>query len=324
MEVLSIVKSRSVARRALCVAVACFGFVLAAIQAPAAGAQALSTGSNDVLVVGRISDDPRRHYEQMRALLDYVVPRMAGAGIREGRVLMARDAQQMASYLRRGRVDWVTETAGMGLYLTERAGARVIAVTERDGVAEYRGVIFARRDAGIASIGDLAGRSVAFQRPNSTSAYFAPAADLLAAGLRLEMLLSPTDRPDAASVGYVFALSEQNIATWVHKRLVDAGAFSDVDWNNLHRLPQAFRNDLVVIHQTAPFPRALEVVRGNLDPRVEAALRQVLLQAGDDPEAREPLLRFFGTNRFRPVDAGVEASLATLRAGVLRVRSELE
>lgn len=317
-------KSRPSTARALSVGLLGLLAVLALTHSSALRAQALTTGASDVLVVGRISDDPRRHYEQMRALLDYVVPRLAGAGIREGRVLMARDAQQMASYLRRGRVDWVTETAGMGLYLAERAGARVIAVTERDGVAEYRGVIFARRDSGITSISELAGRSIAFQRPNSTSAYFAPAADLLAGGLRLEMLLSPTDRPDAASVGYVFALSEQNIATWVHKRLVDAGAFSDVDWNNLHRLPQAFRNDLVVIHQTAPFPRALEVVRGDIDPRVEAALRQVLLQAGEDPEAREPLLRFFGTNRFRAVDAEVEASLATLRAGVLRVRAELE
>ena len=55
-----------------------------------------------VLVLGRISDDPKAHYEQLKPLLDYVVPRMADVGIREGRILMARDAQQMASYLRRG------------------------------------------------------------------------------------------------------------------------------------------------------------------------------------------------------------------------------
>src|SRR5690606_825659 len=50
-----------------------------------------------VLVLGRISDDPKAHYEQLKPLLDYVVPRMADVGIREGRVLMARDAQQMQS-----------------------------------------------------------------------------------------------------------------------------------------------------------------------------------------------------------------------------------
>ena len=77
-----------------------------------------------VLVLGRISDDPKAHYEQLKPLLDYVVPRMADVGIREGRILMARDAQQMNSYLRRGRVDWVTETAGTGDAAASSAPAR--------------------------------------------------------------------------------------------------------------------------------------------------------------------------------------------------------
>src|SRR5690606_2378920 len=89
-----------------------------------AAARDPAPSSRHVLVLGRISDDPKTHYEQLKPLLDYVVPRMAGVGIREGRILMARDAQQMASYLRRGRVDWVTETSGIGMQLARRTGAR--------------------------------------------------------------------------------------------------------------------------------------------------------------------------------------------------------
>ncbi len=287
-------------------------------------AAADTSPARDVLVIGRISDDPRRHYEQLQSLLDYVVPRLAGVGIREGRVLMARDPQQMASYLRRGRVDWVTETAGMGVNLADRTGARVLVVTERDGVSSYHSVIFVRRDSGIRSLDDLRGRSIGLQSSSSTSAYLAPAAALLAAGLKMELLLSPIDRPSADSVGYVFAQSENNISTWVHKRLVDAGAYSNLDWGNLHRLPLAFRNDLLVIHETAEFPRAVELVRADLDPRVEAALRDVLLASADDIEGREPLLRFFGTSRFLAVDAAMQASLDALRQGSRRVRAELE
>ena len=80
--------------------------------------------SRHILVLGRISDDPKTHYEQLKPLLDYVVPRMADVGIREGRVLMARDAQQMASYLRRGQVDWVTETAATAMLLQQRGDAQ--------------------------------------------------------------------------------------------------------------------------------------------------------------------------------------------------------
>ncbi len=277
-----------------------------------------------VLVLGRISDDPRAHYEQLKPLLDFVVARMGDVGITEGRILMARDAQQMQSYLRRGRVDWVTETASGATLLESRAGARALLLTERNGVSHYRTLYFARRDSGIGALADLRGRSIAFQNRQSTSAYFVPAAELLSVGLPLEILLSPTDQPAAGSVGYVFARSELNTASWVHKRLIDAGAMSDLDWADPHRVPEAFKRDFIVFHETPMFPRALELVRGDLDPRVEARLREVLLQASRDPDARVPLRRFFGTTGFLPLDAGVRRDLTHLREGALRVVREIE
>ncbi|MCD9029706.1 phosphate/phosphite/phosphonate ABC transporter substrate-binding protein [Luteimonas sp. BDR2-5] len=277
-----------------------------------------------VLVLGRISDDPKAHYEQLKPLLDFVVARMGDVGITEGRILMARDAQQMQSYLRRGRVDWVTETASGATLLESRAGATPLVLTERNGVSRYHTIYFARRDSGIASLEDLRGRSIAFQNRQSTSAYFVPAAELLALGLPLEILLSPTDQPAAGSVGYLFARSELNTASWVHKRLIDAGTMSDLDWADPHRVPAAFKRDFVVFHETPDFPRALEMVRGDLDRRVAARLREVLLQASDDPDAREPLRRFFGTTGFLPIDAGVRRDLEQLRGGALRVVRDIE
>lgn len=87
-----------IATRALIV-----GLLVAVVAMPSARAE------DGVLVLGRVSDDPNSHYAGMKLLLDHVVERMHDVGIREGRVLMARDALQMASYLRRGRVDWVSK-----------------------------------------------------------------------------------------------------------------------------------------------------------------------------------------------------------------------
>jgi phosphonate transport system substrate-binding protein len=304
-----------------------FSLALAAIGAallPASVAPASAAGDERVLVLGRISDDPKAHYEQLKPLLDYVVPRMRDVGITEGRILMARDTQQMTSYLRRGRVDWVTETAGTGMRLQERAGARPMLLTERGGVSRYHGVFFVRRDSGLARLADLKGRTVAFQNTASTSAYFAPSVALLDAGQRMEILLSPMDRPSADSVGYVFARSELNIAAWVHKRLVDAGVVSNLDWDDVRRMPPGFRRDFRVIHETQDFPRALEMVRGDLDPAVEARLREVLLEAANDPAARDALNVFFRTTRFLPVDPASQQALDNLRRGVARVREQVE
>ena len=277
-----------------------------------------------VLVLGRISDDPKAHYEQLKPLLDYVVPRMADVGIREGRVLMARDVQQMQSYMRRGRVDWVTETAGTAMVLADRAGARPLLMTERDGVDRYRTVFFVRNDSPVRELADLRGHSIAFQNRSSTSAYYVPADELLGIGLRLEVLLSPMDRPGPDSVGYVFGRSELNVSAWVHKRLVDVGAMSNLDWINPQRVPPSYRRDFRIVRETGEFPRALEMVRGDLDARVRDRLREVLLGAAADPDADEALLQFFKTTRFAPIDDDIAAGLQRLRLGVARVVREVE
>lgn len=294
---------------------------LIALLVPLTG---LCAGEPGVLVLGRISDDPKAHYEQLRPLLEYVVPRMRDVGIREGRILMARDPQQMASYLRRGRVDWVTETAAAAVLLRKLADARPLLLTERDGTSQYHSVFFARRDSGLRRVEDLRGRTIAFQRPSSTSAYFAPASHLLGRGFALEILPSPTEHVDSDAVGYVFARSELNISTWVHKRLVDAGVMSHLDWDNPGRMPLAFKRDLIMIGRTGDYPRAVELVRGTLDPQIAERLRAVLLDAADDPKAGPALRQFFGTTRFLALDAPSQDALDRLAAGVARVRADVE
>ena len=297
---------------------------LLALGASAAAWPAPPAGDPGVLVLGAVSDDPAADYGRLKPLLDYTVARLAGAGIREGRILMARDARQMASYLRRGRVDWVTGSAATGMRLQMLAGAQPLLVGERNGASRSRTLVFVRRDASVRRLDDLRGRSIAFADGSSTGAYYIPALQLLEHRLPLQLLASPLDRPGAGAVGYVFARSQANIAAWVHRGLVDAGTASDVDWDNPQAMPPALRAGFVVIDRSQEYPRALEVVRGDLAPALRERLRAVLLEAAADPDAREALLEYAGTTRFLPVDADAAAGLRHIGEGVARVRAEVE
>lgn len=277
-----------------------------------------------VLVLGRLSDDPKSHYEQLKPLLDYVVPRMRDVGIVEGRILMAKDLQQMASYLRRGRVDWVTETSGTAMALSQRSGIEPLLLTERNGVGRYHGVFFVRRDSPINSLEDLKGRTLAMQSVWSTSSYLMPMMELLNRGIRPEILLTPQDTPTADTVGYVFTRSELNISTYVHKRVVDAGVISNIDWQSEQRMPAVFRRDMRVLYETEDVPRAVEMVRADLDPAVRARLQEVLLEASHDPVAGPALHKFFGTTAFHRIDPASQRTLERLRDGLKRVRLEVE
>lgn len=296
---------------------------LAAIAAPAHQDVDEVGVAREVLVLGRVSDNPRRHAESMLPMLDYVVPRMRSVGIREGRILMARDAHQMQSYLRRQRVDWVSETAGMATEYQRRVGAQLLLLSDRGG-AHYHGVFLTWKGSGITSLELLRGHSIAFQNAYSTSSYVLPAAALLREGIELDVLLSPLDRPAPGRVGYLFSRREENILTWVQKRLVDAGAFSNLDLEFAEQRHPGISADLEIFHRTRDVPRAIEVVAPGLAPAVRERLREVLLAAGDDPAATATLARFFGTRRFLPIDEQSEQELGELRADIELVRERLE
>ncbi|MGB0133399.1 phosphate/phosphite/phosphonate ABC transporter substrate-binding protein [Dokdonella sp.] len=299
-------------------------FFMLACLIPGAGAPAHANEDSGVLVLGRISDDPKSHYESMKVLLDYVVSRMGDVGIHEGKVLMARDALQMASYLRRGRVDWVSETAGGAVLLQRRAGAETFLLSDRNGIRRYHTIYFARRDNDVKSLDDLQGHRIAFQNPTSTSAYFIPAMELLERGMNLEILGSPFDPPVPDSVGYVFARTERNIATWVHKELVDVGAVSNLDWTNPRKIPEFFRSDFVVLRESPEVPRGVEIVRKTLDPAVRARLREVLIGMADDPEAVGLLEQYHQSMRFFDLDERDRDDMERLRIGVNKVSAGIE
>ncbi len=285
---------------------------------------ATSSGAHETLVIGRISDDPKTHYERMQPLLNYVVARMGDLGVKQGRILMARDAQQMVSYLRQGKVDWLSETAGAAIGLQDRTGAEFLVRARRGGFYDYRTLFFAHRDSGIDSLDDLPGRAIGFQHPMSTSAYLLPAAILLDANLNLAIQGSPLERPPADFVGYTFARSESNLVTWVQKKLVDAAAISSQDWADLVAINPMALEQLVTFHVSDEYPRALEIVRPGLPAPIKQRLRELLLKAHGDPQAGDALRAYQRTERFDAIDAQTIVRLDALRVGVRRVRAQIE
>jgi len=288
------------------------------------GSAAASQNGDSILVMGRVSDNPAAHYERLEPLLNYVVERMADVGIREGRILMARDVQVMNSYLRQGRVDWVTETASGAISMMDRGRADLFLHAWRGGRAEYHALFIARGDSGITDLEDLRGRSIGFQHPMSTSGYRVPAGLLMDAELELAILLSPMDRLDPNFVSYAFTGHAQNSVTWVQKGVVDAAAISDQDWEEYVLPVDDYVRDLRVVAASPPIPRGLELVRSGLSPRIRSRLREVLLNADRDPAAREALSSYFGTERFTPPDEALLEQINALRQPFRRVREELE
>lgn len=252
----------------------------------------------EMLTIGRVADDPTKYKKVLRPLLDYVVSQARDVGITEGSVAMTKNINETLHLLKAQKIDWVTASIGAALIYHDKTGAEILLRTWRDGTPVYRTVFVARQDSSIESLGSLKGRTIAFQDPYSTSAYFIPLAILRAAGLRVIELASPKQKFSTDEVGYLFAGNELNISTWVQRGIAKAGAYNDQNWINPQHTPDVIRKDLKIFYQHKPVPRWVEVFRKDLDPRIKARIQEILVRADEDSAAQEALKSYSNTKKF--------------------------
>ena len=277
-----------------------------------------AAGESLRVVIGRISEKPREHFTRMRSLADYLEVELAADGVTGVDVVLVDSLKEMRELLATGRVDILSETAFMAVSLVE-AGVAEMALREwKQGVPEYHTVFFARTDSGLETIDDLAGRTIAFEDPGSTSAYMIPRATMEREGLELTPMDQPGNPVPADEVGYVFAEGEINIVAWVHRGLADAGVVSNLDWENEEETPSFLKDDLTVIYETRPIIRSLLLMRNDLDPALKDRISQILLEMHQTESGQRALRRYFSVSRYDPIDEVSAGSLGIVREIVRR------
>jgi phosphonate transport system substrate-binding protein len=275
------------------------------------------------LVLGRVSMEPQADFPRLEKMVGELARRLAPAGIAAGDVLIAKNNKELADHLRDGSIDLVSRTPFSALLLAETVGAEILLREWKGGSDRYRTVFFARRDGGIASLADLKGRKIAFEDRGSTSAYLLPLGVLRQAGIDAAELESPRSAAPQGKVGYVFAASELNIAAWVARGLVDAGAFSDQDWQNLTKVPSPVKQELVVFHQSRPLIRSFMLARRDLPPALKERVKAALLSMHEDAEGREALKAFYKVERYDEIEGEALEALEEARRLFALIRNHV-
>ena len=283
-----------------------------------------STLAAKPFVIGKVSDNPSKHYAYLKPMADYLASNLTEFGYTEGKVLMAGGNRQMVRYLKRHKVDLVTETIFSSVIFQDRAKAELLLKKWKKGQRDYESIIFARKDSGINALSDFKGKVIAFEDPGSTSAFFVPGAMLLKAGLSMEKLDSPREKPGADSVGYVFSNEEVNTAIWVHKKLVDIGALNDHDWHKSDHVPKEYRQDFKIIATSERLPRAIEAVRPGMEQALKDKIKFLLLNIHLAPNADELLHSYQRTSKFEEFDDNIEATISYVRDLLALVHNQLD
>jgi phosphonate transport system substrate-binding protein len=256
--------------------------------------------------------------EGTQPLADYLASRLASFGVQEGLVRIAGSTDEMVQLLQRGEVDLYFDSVYPATQISDASGAQPILRRWRFGVDSYHSVIFTRKDSGIHSIDDLAGRTLALDNPYSTSGYFLPVFFLLNSGLNLSAVAEDTAMVPREAAGFLFSYDDENTLQWVLSGRVDAGATDNYHFDTA--FPENIREQLVVLGRTDAVPRQVVLARADLPSDLLEAITQLLINADQDPEGRVAL-EAFQTTQFDLFPEGIQDATLRMREMMDTVQS---
>lgn len=276
-------------------------------------ADSKTTLRQETFVVGVISSNPKKAFKRAQPFADFLAESLSLHGIRFGEVIVSRDPHQMARWIKSGRVDLVSETVFAAQELIQNSNAELLASRWKGGVANYHSIFISRINNQVNSLDDLRGKTLVFEDKGSTSAFLVPAGILLSQGFQLYELSSPRENPPEDKIGYFFSDEysksggEANMMSWVHRNIVAAAAFSNLDWKK--EIPEQVKHQLQIIHTSSSIPRSLILVRPNLPPQFKQDLLDILLSAHENLKGQQALQAYKKTKKFDAITPEIEQSL---------------
>lgn len=270
-------------------------FAVALALSIALGLGVFQTAQANPLTIGSVNTDPMDEMKEWLPFAQYVAGELSPQGIVGGKVVVARNGGDMAVLLKTGKVDLYIDSPLVILDVAKASGAKLLVRRWKKGAPEYTSVVFARKDAGIATLDDLKNKVIAFEKDASSTGYLLPWLEMHRAGLRIQLLDNRATAPQSGHVGFRFSGADRNTIAWVLHGRVIAGATSREDFDKIVKDQRA---QLAVIFETNAIPRHVVAYRPDLPPALVARIRDVLLAMDQSELGRQVLSKFEKTAKF--------------------------
>src|SRR5688572_16752746 len=220
-----------------------------------------------------------------------VLGRLVGVPVR---VTVASDYAAVIEALRNRSADLAFVHPGGYVLASREAKAVIVAKNLWHGKASFTSRIYVRRDAGIKTVEDLRGKTIAFVDPASSSGYIYPMVLLIKRGL-----VKNRD-PKTFFREVVFSGAHDASMRALLNGHVDAIASFDLAREQYLKDP-AERDKLIFVAETPEIPEAGIAARAGLDPAVVARVRAALLSL-KGPAHADLLKRLYEIDGFAPAE----------------------
>ncbi|MEM6253099.1 MAG: phosphate/phosphite/phosphonate ABC transporter substrate-binding protein [Cyanobacteria bacterium P01_D01_bin.156] len=276
--------------------------------------------SGDAIILTDVSFDPDSLIPETQPVADYLAKNLKKAGITQGEVQIAPDVDTVAEWMASGDVNIYFDSVFPAMLVMEKAGATPILRRWKDGVPEYNTLFVARKNSEISDIQSLQGKMIAMQAPSSSSGFMFPLIELMDADLTPVAKAEANHQVEDNEIGYVFSGEDDTTVEWILNGKVQAGALDSETWAEIS---DADREELMVIAETAQYPRHMVVVGPSLSTAQVEAVKSVLLDMENSKQGREALVEFSETAEFDEFPEGADEAVLKLQDAYNRVKEHL-
>jgi phosphonate transport system substrate-binding protein len=275
------------------------------------------------LILATIADNPQEEKDkdaEAVGLLPYLAKHLNAYGITSAKLVYCHSPAEMARWMKEGKVDLFDESP-FASYLEHRmSGADEVILNRWKNYNEkFGGILFTKASGPVARLDDLKGKMIAFRGDTSTTQYFLQRVLLHKMGYKLVEVPAPTAKIAADEIGFYYAWSSRDKVTEdVMDGVAAAGGNSDEFIDKLlghfgteqggrsrhprAGFPQITKEDLRVLARSPLVARRIVTIRKALDPRLKAAVKDLLVAMDGNPEGQAVLKSFGPAQKFAAID----------------------
>ena len=258
--------------------------------------------------IGTVDVDAVKQIMKFQPTADYIATKITNETTEyKGEVIIPSTVNEMAKLLKEQTVDLYFESPFTIALVDNESGAVPFLLRWKEGVAQYHSIFIVKNNSSIKTLNDFAGKTIAFEAPESTSGYLLPKAYLVQKGFKLvaepiagESTKNSSNNDDNNIIRYVFAREDQNIPLWVVEGKADIGVISNVDFEQ--EVYESVKSQLKIIDRTIDVPRHVVSHRSEMEPALVQKIKDVLLNMDKDPEGIEILRNFENSTRYEEIN----------------------
>lgn len=248
-------------------------------------------------VGGNTKDSPafQASDKEYGPFIKYIASKLSEFGVKDGQFIAIQNPYEASVLLRQGKLDIYVDSPFPAYIVAKLAGSEPLVNRWKREQELYHSNIFVKKDSKIKTLDDLKGKMMVFQKPDSTSAYFLPKAELIKRGYTLTQKNGPDDKVSPNEIGYYFSNGDVEEMQAMKDGKAVASAQNDADFKTIAGKDA---DNYRFIFSSVDVFRHVVVVRASLDPKLKNAIKQILLDMDKTPEGQKILSDFKKTTKF--------------------------